>query len=295
MDWIRNIVYLLKETFKEFNNSNLIHFAASLSFYILISMPSIVYVLIISIGSIIGHTLVTSEINDEIVNLVGKERADGIQQIILKTSSFNSDPVIKIISLLFLLFTSTGVFIAIQDTLGVVWKVRKKKGAEFLKIIQNRLLSFLMTIVVAFIFILLMLTQALLAAFSRHIKEIDISMIVYLNALISFVVYTFLFALIIKLMSLVKLSWKSLWPGSIGASLFFMLGKFILIEYLSVMDYNYTYAAGAVIIILSWIFYSSYVFCFAAEFTQVQVQKAGHSVILKPYTVKVETIVVNGS
>lgn len=295
MSWIGHISYLLKNTFKEFQNDNLIHFAASLSFYILISMPSVVYVLVTIIGEIAGDAFVTGEINEEIVSLIGKERAAGVQQLIQKTSSFNPDPVIKTVSILFLIFTSTGVFITIQDTLSVVWKVRETKGAGFLRIIKNRSLSFLMILVVAIIFIFLILAQALLVAFSRYVKEIDISAVFYLDTLISLVVYALLFALIFKFMSRVKLLWKSLWPASIIASVLFMFGKFLLIKYLSVMDYNSSYAAGAVIIILSWIFYSSYIFCLTAEFTQVYARKSGHPVNMKPYIVRIETKIFNGS
>lgn len=292
---IANIFSLLSNTFKEFSDDNLVHFAASLSFYILISVPSVVYILIAIIGEIAGKAFVTGEINEEIVSLIGKERAAGIQQLIHKTSSFNPNPVIKTVSILFLIFTSTGVFSAIQDTLRVVWKVREIKGVGFLKIIRSRLFSFLMILIVSVIFIALMLAHALLAAFSRYVKEIDISIVFYLEVFISFMVYTLLFALILKLMSRVKLQWKSLWPASISVSILFMLGKFLLIKYLAVMDYNYTYAAGAIIIILSWIFYSSYIFCITAEFTQVYVRKFGHPVNLKPYTVKIETKILNGS
>jgi membrane protein len=236
------------------------------------------------VGEIIGHAFVAGEINDELIRLLGKERSQSVQNIIENTSSFNPNPVIKTISVLSLIFTSTGVFIAIQDGLNVVWKVRASGEGAFLIIMKDRALSFFMTLLVGVMFILLMIVQGLIEVFSDYIKEAGILFIFILNNAVSFIICTFLFALIYKVMPRINFAWKSLWLSSITVALLFILGKFLLIKYLASIQYNSTYAAGAVIMILLWIFYSSYILFAIAELTQVYYRKAGRKIRLKPYT-----------
>ncbi len=288
MPVLKKAYKIFRDTIVEFNNDNLIYYAASLSFYILLSLPSIIYILIATFGVMIGQEFVEGEIYQNFEELFGKERAMAIQQMIKRTGSFNPNGTIRIISIIVVVFTSTSIFSIIQDGFNVVWKVKYNYGNAVLDILKQRVLSFLMTIIVGSVFIVLILAQAL----SSNVSLGTTFTIFKLHGFISFVVYVFVFAIIIKLMSRVIVPWKSTLLGSTLAGGLFMVGKYLLFKQLAVSEFNNTYAAGAFIIILLWLFYSTIILFAATQFVNIYAKALNQKLILRPHTQNIEVKVI---
>jgi membrane protein len=183
------------------------------------------------------------------------------------------------------------VFSELQDALNTIWEVKPVPGRSWLVRIKDRLLSFTMMMGINFLLLVSLLVSAGLTALGAFLGTLlpDSELVLQiLNFLISFGVITLLFAMMYKIIPDVKLSWSDVWIGAAATGLLFSLGKFVIGLYLGTSTLSSAYgAAGSLVIILVWVYYSAQILFFGAEFTKVYTKRYGTQIVPAEYAVPV--------
>jgi len=282
----RNYFKLLREAFSEFSTDNVVKLSASLAYYTVFSIGPLLLVIISLTGLFFEKEKITGSIYTQLYNFVGKDGADQVLSIIQQMQQQNTATKFSIIGIILLVFGATTVFTDIQDSINYIWSIRSKPKKGWLKFLKNRLLSFSLIVGVGFLLIVSLLVNTLTDVLTIRLQELfmDTTVILFkiLNLLILFIVTSFLFAVVYKVLPDAWIRWKDALVGATFTSVLFLLGKFLIGLYLSQSGIASTYgAAASIIIILSWVYYSSIILYFGAEFTKVYAIKMGQGVI--PY------------
>lgn len=253
---------------------------AAVSFYTIFSLSPILLITIAVVGFIFGKEAARGEIVEQIGGLVGNEGAQIVQTAIQNAGDTTSGIIATIISVIILIVASTGVFIELQDSLNIIWKIKPKPSRGFFRsLIMDRLISFAMVLGMGFVMLVSLVISALLSALNKFIGSyfsIPIDLLEFLNILFSFVVIFLLFSMIFKFLPDIILAWRDVWAGALVTSLLFVLGKYLIGIYLGSSSYTSTYgAAGSLVIFLMWIYYSAQILFLGAEFTYIYAVKYG--------------------
>lgn len=293
--YIRTTWDVLKETITEFIEDNAIKFSASLAYYTIFSLPPMLMVIISLSGFFFGKEAVQGKVYYEISNVVGPKIAFQIQEMIKNVRLEDEWGFSSIMGIIVLFIGATGVFTEIQDSINIIWGVKAKPKRGWLKLILNRLLSFSMIISLGFLLVVSLVINTLILLVSEQISvafpEITLNIVHIFNFTITFAVITLLFAIIYKFLPDAHVRWKDVGVGAVATSLLFVLGKFIITFYISHTNFaSANGAAGSIIILLIWIYYSSAILYLGAIFTQVYAQRFGRKIIPSEYAVLVETI-----
>jgi membrane protein len=284
---------LLSRTFIEFSNDKAVKLSASLAYYTIFALPPMLLVIITTVGMIYGQEAVQGRVFTQLDQLVGANAAAQIQDTIRNISMSKDTRLANIIGIATLILGATGVFTEIQDSINIIWGIKAKPKRGWLRMVLNRLVSFSMVIAIGFILLVALVLEALLVAFNGKLKEYfpDITVYVFqgINFTVSFFVTSLLFAIIFKALPDARIKWRDVSIGAMVTAGLFMIGKFLIGYYLGQSALGTTYgAAGSVIILLLWVYYSSIILFFGAEFTQVYAYRYGSRVTPRPYAVWVE-------
>jgi membrane protein len=271
---------LLKDTMREWQEDKASRLAAALAYYTIFSMAPLIIIVLGIVGYLFGRDIVGSYLVEQGRGLVGVEGAQIFQAIIANASQPTSSVIATLIGIATLLFGALGVFGQLQDALNTVWGVGPKPGRGIWGFIETRVLSFTMVLGIGFLLLVSLLLSSLLAALSGFLSNwlLSFSVVVLeaLNLVVSFGVITLLFAMIYKILPDVEIGWSDVWLGAAVTALLFTIGKFALGFYLGRQTFGSTYgAAGSILIILLWVYYSAQILLFGAEFTQVYAKKYG--------------------
>lgn len=277
---LKGIWALLKETFTEFSEDKATRLAAALSYYTIFSLAPLLVVVIAIAGLVAGQEAAQERIVGQIEGLTGSpESAKMIQNMIASARNPTSGIIATIIGVVVLLFGATGVFGQLQEALNTIWDVVKKPGGGVMKLLKDRFLSFTMILGIGFLLLVSLVIDATLSVFNEYIANLfpGANLIVQLgNFLISFGVITLLFALIFKILPDVDISWKDVRLGAVFTALLFVIGREAISLYLGTRGISDTYgAAGSIIVLLLWVYYSAMILFFGAEFTQVYARRYG--------------------
>jgi len=279
----KDVVTLLKETVAEWSEDKVPLWAAALAYYTIFSLAPLLLIAITIAGLAFGEEAARGEIVGQIRGLVGQEGAEAIQGMIQNVNRPNSGGTLAtIIGVVTLLFGASGVFGQLQDALNTIWGVKPKPGRGIASFIQTRFLSFAMVLVIGFLLLVSLVLSAALAAittFFSHFLPTFVALGQLLNFVLSFGFITLLFAAIYKFLPDVNVAWKDLWIGAATTSLLFNIGKFLIGLYLGNSGASSAYgAAGSLVILLLWVFYSAQIILFGAEFTQVFAKHRGSEI-----------------
>jgi membrane protein len=279
---VTNIWQLLRETFSEWNEDKAPRLAAALAFYAMTSIAPLLIIVIALAGLIFDAKQVRSQVNTQIVSLVGSEGAEAIDGIVRGSEGKSSGILATVIGLATLLLAAGGFFGQLQDALNTIWEVAPKPGRSFWQIVRDRFTPFTMVLGVGFLLLVSLVVSAMLtAAGSFLIGESFESLWIWqvVNFVVSLGISTLLFAMIYKVLPDVKLAWRDVWVGALITSVLFAIGRFLISLYLGYAAPESAYgAAGSLVIVLIWIFYSAQILFFGAEFTQVYARKYGSQV-----------------
>ncbi len=280
------------ETLKEFKDDNAIHFSAALSFYTIFSLPPVLIIVISISGMIFTKSEVTAKIFQELATLLGTETAQEVQSIVEKANNLKPTLWAKISGISALVISATGIFNSLQDSLNYIWAVKAKPRYSFLKMIFNRVLSFSMLITLAFLLMISLVVHAVVITITTWLSDLFEQNTLFLlqlgNIFLSFSIITLLFGFIYKVLPDVKISWKDVTVGAIATALLFSIGKYFFGLYLGKSNLISTYgAAGAIILVLLWVFYSSIVLFLGAEFTQVYARRNNRDIQPSDFAVRV--------
>ena len=284
--------HLLRETFLEFLDNNSFDRGAALAYYTIFALPPILIIIINSAGALFGKKAVSGQIYYEIKELIGSEGALEVQTMVEKVSQSSELTFTTVIGVITLLLAATALFISMQDALNNIWGVKPKPRNQYFKLILDRVLSFAMIFSFTFILLVSLVAQAVLAKLGDYLMQLlDQTAIILLqmfNQVLSLAVVAFIFAMIFKFLPDAKIQWRDVWVGAIVTSILFALGRFLIGFYLGSSNYANVYgAAGTIVIILVWVFYSSQILFFGAVFTLVFSRKYGSNIYPSPYAVRV--------
>ncbi|MGV3640612.1 MAG: YihY/virulence factor BrkB family protein [Adhaeribacter sp.] len=283
---------LLQEAWQEFNDNNAWDKGAALAYYTIFALPPILIILINTIGALLGRQAVSGQIYGQIKGLIGPQAALEVQQMVENISKSQELTFATVVGVATLLVTSTGMFICMQDSLNVIWGVKPKPRREYVKLIKDRLLSFAMILSMSFLLLVSLIMHAFFAKLGDFLQMIvggtSIIFIQFFNNVFSLAVVTFLFAAIFKILPDAKIQWRDVWVGAIVTALLFTLGKFLIGLYLGNSNLATIYgAAGTVVVILTWVFYSSLILFFGSIFTLVYSRKFGSNIYPAEFAVRV--------
>lgn len=285
--------YLLKTTFNEFNDDNAIKLSASLSYYTIFALPPLMIIIITICGFFFGKDAVTGQLYGQINGLVGNDAAIQIQNAIKNVELSNSNVFATVFGGLMLLIGASGVFAEIQSSINFIWGLRAKPNKGIKKFIQNRLMSFSMIASVGFLLLVSLLVNSVMDLLSARLKlyfpESTVYLFYVLNILIVFLIITLLFAIIFRTLPDGNIKWKDAFIGASSTSVLFMIGKFAIGFYLGSSTVATVYgAAGSIIIILLWVYYSAIILYFGAEYTKVYARSFGGSISPNEYSVEIQ-------
>lgn len=288
---------VLKRAFKEFNDDNAIKLSASLSYYTIFSIAPL-SIIILSVCSIFfGREAVTGEFYSQINGFVGSNAAAQIQETIKNMELKENNFFAMIFGFVILLIGASGVFAEIQSSINYIWGLRAKPNRGIKKFIKNRLMSFSMIGVIGFLLLVSLTANTVLDLMKGELKRFfpDTTVLLFyvLNFVIVLVIITLLFSIIFRTLPDGKLAWKDTLVGSSTTAVLFMIGKFGISFYLGNSNVASAYgAAGSVIIILLWVYYSAIILYFGAEFTKVYATFYGHKIIPNDYAVEIKKDVI---
>ncbi len=290
---IKKIPVIFKDSFLEFIDDKVLKLSAALAYYTIFALPSLLIVVIGLCGILYGKQAVEGEIFFQIKDFVGAEAAIEIQHVIQKMAINKDSFVATIFGITTLLIGATGIFGEIQDSINTIWGLKTKPEKGWIKLLLNRVISFSMILILGFILIVSLLLNVLLHAFFNQLKkyfsEDLINSLYFLDQLIMFVIIAVLFAFIFKVLPDAKILWRDIWIGAFVTTVLFVIGKIVIGYYLSNMKQISAYgAAGSLILILLWVYYSAIILYFGAEFTQVFAKHHGRVIEPNKYAIWVE-------
>lgn len=273
---------IAKHTVSEFMEDNVPRLAAALAYYAMFSIGPLLIIVIAVAGLAFDKGAVHHEVAQQLQSLVGRQGAQTIESM-LSTQRHNSNLIATVVGIVVLIFGASGVFGQLQDALNTIWEVKPKSGQGIWGFIRNRFLSFAMVLGTGFLLLISMvITTALEAATSslNHFLTVPGFAAKGLHFMVSFLVISSLFGMIFKILPDAQVKWRDVWVGAVGTSLLFTIGKFLMSMYLGRESTASPYgAAGSVILVLLWIYYSSIILFFGSEFTQVYARETGSRIV----------------
>lgn len=289
---LKNSWTLFYKAFNAFWDDNALKMSASLAYYTIFAIAPLLLIIVSLAGIIYGQEAAQGKIFAELNKFVGSGAADQIQEIIKNISNSQGTGLALIIGFVTLFIGTTGVFVEIQDSINEIWRVKAKPKKGWIKLITNRILSFSMVIGLGFLLIVSLVINGLVLALSEKLQiyfpDITILVINIFNLVLTFVVISALFGIIFKFLPDVLIDWKDVRIGAFFTALMFMAGKFVIGLYIEKVGPGTTYgAAGSLIVILIWVYYTSAILFFGAEFTQVYADCYGGKIKPAPYAVHV--------
>jgi membrane protein len=282
---------LVKTTFRDFNRDKCGNLAAALSYYTIFSLAPMLIIVIAVTSLVFGDKAVTGEIYNQIKGMVGPESALSLQRMIESAHKPGEGVVATIVGIATLLMGATAVFTHIQDSLNVIWGVRPKPKKAVLKMLRDRVLSFGMILGVGFLLLVSLVLNAALAVLSGYIGGKGVMPVVFLwiiENLLSLTVTTVLFGMIFKFLPDARIAWRDVRVGAAATAVLFAIGKVLIGLYLGNGNVVSAYgAAGAIVVIILWVNYSSLILFFGAEFTRVYSTRSGRVITPNDYAVQV--------
>ncbi|MFN7116179.1 MAG: YihY/virulence factor BrkB family protein [Saprospiraceae bacterium] len=297
--WMKNTFNLIRETVTDFTESNPGVFAASLSYYTMLSLPSMLVLIIISAGALLGEEAASGKLYQQIQGLVGPSSAEAIQNIVQNVNQTGGSALATILSIITLIISATTVLLTLQNALNHIWGVKvQAKSKWWLKTLTDRVFSMAMVVSLGFLLAVSLLMDTAISAIQGSLQnmlgETSVYLIWIVNNVISLGIATVVFAMIFKILPDVILRWKDVWVGAFFTTVLFIIGKFLIGLYLGNSSLTDTYgAAGSIVVVLIWVYYSSMIVLFGAECTQVYARRMGNGIEPSRYAVRVETQVVD--
>jgi len=289
---------ILGQTFHDFGTLGITRMSAALAYYTVFSLAPMLLVIITISSVVFGREAIEGRIYGQIKSFVGSDAAIQIQQLIKNATISGSVSFASVISVIVLIFSATGVFAEIQSSINTIWRLKAKpRKSGILKILKTRLLSFSMVVTLGFILMVSLIVNALLDGLIDRLLQLFPGVTVYVtysvNIIFTFIVTSLLFGIIFKVLPDAKIKWHDVRMGAFVTALLFMVGRFAIGYYLGHSNISSTYgAAGSLVVLLLWVYYSAIILYFGAAFTKVYSQRHGDHIYPNSYAVWIEQVEV---
>lgn len=289
---LKAILPLVKETFAGISEDKIMKKSAALAYYTIFSLAPLLLIIMWTVGFFFGEDAIEGRIYSELSESIGSNAAKQIQDIIQKISLSQKSGLAIIIGIGTLIIGSTTVFIEIQDSINAIWGVRAKPEKGWKKMIIDRILSFSIVIGLGFLLIVSLMVSTVIDILSDFLLKIfPESMSVLFNFVnfgVTFIIITILFGVIFKFLPDAEIKWKYVRSGAIFTAILFILGKYLIGLYMQFTAPESAYgAAGSIIVILLWVYYTAAILYFGAEFTKVYTKWLSGEILPSKYAVRV--------
>jgi len=291
--FFKTVFGILKETVSTFMDNKGLKLSASLAYYTLFSMAPLLLLVISLAGAFFGKEAIEGSVFAELNGLVGNEAATQIQQIIKNMELSGSTTLSLVIGAVSLIIGATTVFGDIQDSVNKIWSVKAKPEKGWLKLVKDRLLSGSIIIGLGFLLIVALVVNGAVSAFDYILKgwlpDFSVVLLTALTALVNFLVLALLFGVIYNVLPDAKIKWRDVRAGALFTAALFMLGRYVIGIYIDKADVGSPYgAAGSLIIILIWVYYSAAILYISTSFTKVYAAAKGENIKPSDHAVYVE-------
>lgn len=274
---------LLRQTVDEWMEDKAMRLSAALAYYSVFSLAPLLIIAISVAGVVFGEEAARGAIERQLTGSIGQESANAVEEMIEGAHQSDSSGIMAIVGVIVLLFSASGVFGQLKDAMNTIWEIELKPGRGIFGMIKDRFLSLTMVLGVGFLLLISLILSSWLSAVHDYLGAIlplPGTLWQVIGAVVSLAVVTLLFALIFKILPDAEVRWKDVWIGAFLTSGLFTVGKLLLSLYLGRQDAASTYgAAGAFVLILLWVYYSSCILLFGAEFTQVYAKTRGGGIV----------------
>lgn len=270
---------LIGKTFDKWNEHQAIRLSASVAFYTLLSITPLLIFITAIVALFFSRQAAQNSLIAEANELVGARGGDLVRGLLANVHGHSSGLIPSIIALVTVLFGASGVFCELRDALNTIWDGKPKGPSGWLGIVIQRLFSFGMVLSVGFLLLVSLVLSTALSFAGKYLGflfPLPPELLQVANFLFSFAVVTLLFGLIFKFVPAAKISWRNVIVGAVGTAFLFTIGKFLLGLYLGKASVVSAYgAAGSVVALIVWVYYSAQIFFFGAEFTRVYADEKG--------------------
>jgi membrane protein len=292
---IKNTWSVLRKSFSDFIDNKVFKLSAALAYYTIFSLPAMLIIIIAVSDIFYRREAIEGSLYGQISSFIGHDAAVQVQETI-RAAAFSKDSYwVTIFGIVTLVIGATSVFSEIQDSINHIWKLKAKprKRWGILKMLFNRLLSFSIVVSLGFLLLVSLIVNSLMDILINHLTNTFPQVTVYLaysfNLLFTFLITSFLFAIIFKVLPDARIKWKHIRIGAFTTAILFMIGKFLIGFYLGQSRLSTSYgAAGSVILILVWVYYSAMILYFGAVFTHVYVVHTGSRIYPSEYAVWIQ-------
>lgn len=291
-EYFKQLWKVLLATFTGFSKDNGLKLSASLAYYTVFSIAPLL-IIVISVAGIVFKDHATDTLYPQMSKFLGAQAAAQIQGALKHLALSGKSGVAVIIGSVTLLLGASSIFIEIQDSLNIIWRVKAKPKSGWMQLLRNRFISFSLIISLGFLLLASLLINLIMDALSSRIEHflpaITGLLLKGVNLAITLVVITTLFGIIFKFLPDVKIKWRDVRSGAIFTAVLFMLGQYIISLYIQYTAQGSAYgAAGSIIVILVWIYYTSAILYIGAEFTQVYAEASGSHIEPADYAVHIQ-------
>ena len=278
MKRLKTIWGLAKQTIQAWGADNGGQLAAAIAFFTIFSIPPMLILALSIAGHFFDSVIAKDQLVAQVGGYMGAQTGDFVRSLIESSAQTAKSPLASIVSVVVLLVGASGIFYQVQYALNKIWNIPKKLAPGLFKTLKLHSFSFLLILGIGLLFLAILTLSTLLSVFIGKMGGLgqNALLLQVLNSLIFFITITILIALVYRVIPDKKITWTDVWLGAAVTALLFMLGKYAIGFYLSVSNFGTAYgAAGSLIVLLMWIFYSVQLFLLGAEFTHVYSMKLG--------------------
>lgn len=288
---------VLKNAFSSFDDDKITKLSGSLAYSTIFSLGPLLIVIISLCGIFLGREAIEGTIYQQLKGFLGAESATQLQAIIKNAYTSGNSKFAAILSGVILLIGATAIFSEIQDSINSIWGIKPKPKKGWLKFLQNRFLSFSLIVGLGFLLLVSLSINTLIDAFNTKLQswfpEISVVFFYTINIVVTAAIVSLIFAIIFKVLPDANIKWKDVAAGAFTTAVLFMLGKLGISLYISKSNIGSTFGtAGSLVILLVWVYYSSIILYFGAEFTKAWSVKYGSPIEPNQYAVTTKMVEV---
>ena len=285
----------MKDTYKSWSSHDSGTMAAALSYYTVFSIAPVLVIIIAVVGLIFGREAVSGQIYAQAKDMLGSQSAEQLQTMIKAAYQPGKNTIATIISIAVLIVGATSILQQLQLSLNTIWDVKAKPNLGWMRYIRDRILSFAFILSMGFLLLVSLVVNAGLAGLSgllsRQFPSFPVYFMSALELVISFLIISGMFCVMFKYIPDAKIKWREVRIGGIVTALLFTGGKYLIGLYLGTANVASTFgAAGSIVIIFVWIYYSSQILFIGAEFTKAYACRDGNIIEPSDYAVKIKTV-----
>jgi len=276
---LKSLLELFKTAFSEWRKDQSAVLGAALAYYTVFSLAPLLLIALAVAGLVFGEEAAKNQITTQISGLIGSEAAEGVNEMVQGASRKTSGVLATILGVGALILGASGVFGQLQAAMNQIWDVETKVQGGILKFFKDRFLSISMVMGTCFLLLVSLLASAAINTVTSRFGTVGDGRSAFLQVadfVISFVVITVMFAALFKFLPETRIEWRDCWLGAVFTSLLFAIGKILIGVYIGRSGIASSYgAAGSVLVILLWVYYSAQILFFGAELTKAYSERVG--------------------